>query len=202
MQNLDENLSEQNQIVSSKVVTDQRRDEILWQESRLSLPFALRLPLATAIGFVSGTILGIGHGSKIAALRFRAENSHRLPTTPTGWYLYHKSKNYHTILGGVKEGAGMGLRLSTWTAAFFIVENIFDRWRGEKDFLNTIGGGLAVAGGFSWWNSMPAPTAARTAKLSLVVGLAYGLAQDVISLARGRELSYVNFILRGFSKDS
>ncbi|POS84647.1 hypothetical protein EPUL_002185, partial [Erysiphe pulchra] len=135
--------------VVAAIATDQKRSQgLLRQESRLSLPFAIRLPTAAAIGFLSGSSLGIGHGSKAAALRFRAENSHRLPTTPTGWYLYHKSKNYHTALGGVKEGARMGLRVSIWTAAFFTAENVFDKWRGEKDFLNTIGGGLAVAGGF------------------------------------------------------
>jgi hypothetical protein len=61
--------------------------------SRLSLPTPIRITLATASSFVLGLGLGLSHGSKTAGLRFRAENAHRLPQTPTGWYLYHKSKN-------------------------------------------------------------------------------------------------------------
>lgn len=122
------------------------------QQSRLGLPFALRLPLATCFGLVVGAALGIGHGSKSAALQFRAENSHRLPKSQTGWYLYHKSKNYFTALGGVKEGGKMGFKVGMWTGLFFAAENIFDKWRDEKDFLNTVGGSLTVAGGFSLWS--------------------------------------------------
>jgi hypothetical protein len=72
--------------------------------SRLSLPAPLRILIATSASFVLGASLGVSHGSKTAGLVFRAENAHRLPATPTGWYLYHKSKNYHMAMGGVKEG--------------------------------------------------------------------------------------------------
>ena len=41
----------------------------------------------------------------------------------------------------------------------------------------------------------PWPTAARTAKSGLKGGLAFGLAQDALGLARGRRLGYVDFIL-------
>lgn len=43
----------------------------------------------------------------------------------------------------------------------------------------------------------PITTAARTAKTSLAIGLAYGLAQDAIGAARGRPLGWVEFIRRG-----
>ena len=39
-------------------------------------------------------------------------------------------------------------------------------------------------------------TAARTAKFGLITGLAFGLMQDAVSLAKGRRLAYVDFILR------
>ncbi len=125
---------------------------LLRNDSRMSLPFGMRLPLATTLSFVSGMALGISHGSRTAGLRFRAENAHRLPTTPTGWYLYHKSKNYHMALGGVKEGMKMGAKVSFWTAGFFSIEEMFDRYRGTKDFVNTVIASLSIAGGFSLWS--------------------------------------------------
>lgn len=98
---------------------------------RLSLPFALRLPLTTSLAFTTGFFLGAAHGGQTAALRFRAENAHRLPTSQVGWYLYHKSKNYVTMLGGIKEGFKMGVRVGGWTGVFFAVEEAVDRLRGQ-----------------------------------------------------------------------
>jgi hypothetical protein len=124
----------------------------LRQDSRFSLPYTERLIAATTLSFITGIALGVSHGSQTAGLRFRAENAHRLPSTPTGWYLYHKSKNYVMALGGVKEGLRMGAKVSFWTAGFFSIEEMFDRYRGTKDFLNTVIASLSVAGGFSLWS--------------------------------------------------
>ncbi|CAD6442335.1 e5ddae37-a4fc-4505-94b0-79470eaf478e [Sclerotinia trifoliorum] len=172
-----------------------QQHEALKLESRMSIPYGARLPLCTSISFVCGMALGISHGSKTAALRFRAENAHRLPTSPTGWYLYHKSKNYHTGLGGVKEGLKMGTRIAFWTAGLLAIEDMCDRWRGRKDVLNTVVASLSVAGGFSLWNRFPITTAARTAKTGLVFGIGYGLVQDAVGYARGRRLGYVDFLM-------
>lgn len=126
-------------------------------DSRFGLPFGMRLPVATSLSFVAGMALGLSHGSQTAGLLFRAENAHRLPTTPTGWYLYHKSKNYNMALGGVKEGLRMGAKVSFWTASFFGIEEMFDRYRGTKDFINTVIASLSVAGGFSLWSMSFSP---------------------------------------------
>lgn len=128
------------------------RMRLLRQNSRFSLPYAERLIAATTLSFLTGIALGVSHGSQTAGLRFRAENAHRLPSTPTGWYLYHKSKNYVMALGGVKEGLRMGAKVSFWTAGFFSIEEMFDRYRGTKDFVNTVIASLSVAGGFSLWS--------------------------------------------------
>ncbi|KAI9850020.1 MAG: hypothetical protein M1838_006193 [Thelocarpon superellum] len=162
---------------------------------RLSLPFGLRLPFGTGIAFLGGSGLGLAHGSQTAGWRFRAENAHRLPRTTTGWYLYHKSKNYHMMFGGVTEGLKMGGKLSLLAGAFFTVEEAVDRTRGTRDCLSTVIAGLGIAGGWSLWNRFPIQTAARTAKAGLLFGLAYGLAQDVLSLARGRRPGYVDVML-------
>jgi hypothetical protein len=123
--------------------------EKLWRESRLSLPPMVRIPGAALAAFGIGLALGLAHGSQMAGLRFRAEHAHKLPTTTTGWYLYHKSKNYHLMFGGLKEGFRNGARLSLITSAMFCAENLFDVYRGSKDMFNTIAASLAVAGGFS-----------------------------------------------------
>ncbi len=122
-------------------------------QNRLSLPFKIRLSVATTGAFFTGMFLGLSHGSQTAGLRFRAENSHRFPNSSTGWYLYHKSKNYHMMLGGVKEGLKLGSKVAFWAGGFFVVEEAVDRVRGGKrDFVSTVVAGLSVAGGFSAWS--------------------------------------------------
>ncbi|KAG9249273.1 hypothetical protein BJ878DRAFT_531300 [Calycina marina] len=179
----------------NKAFQDWRREHTaeLRQNSRFSLPWHVRLPFATSMSFIVGMGLGMSHGSQAAGLRFRAENAHRLPTTPTGWYLYHKSKNYQRAFGGVIEGFRMGAKVSIWTAGFFSIEEMYDRYRGRKDFANTVLASLTVAGAFSAWNQFPITTAARTAKSGLAIGLVYGLAQDAVGLAKGRVPHYLKW---------
>ena len=129
--------------------TEYHRQPLPHYENRLSTPFLIRFPAAAACAFLTGAALGVSHGGKTAGMRFRAENSHRFPTTSTGWYLYHKSKNYHMMLGGIKEGLKMGSKVGFWVGTFFIVEEAVDEWRGTKDFLSTVVAGLTTAAGFS-----------------------------------------------------
>ncbi|KAI1076210.1 hypothetical protein F5B20DRAFT_337150 [Whalleya microplaca] len=172
----------------------------LWRESRLSIPPLVRIPAAAFTAFGVGMSLGFAHGSKMEGLRFRAEHAHRLPSTTTGWYLYHKSKNYHLAYGGLKEGVKVGAKLGVLSTAMFCSENLFDVYRGTKDLINTVMASLAIAGGFSLWNRFSAAETARTARKGLVFGLAYGGIQDIISLARGRPVGYVEFIRRHIGK--
>ena len=186
--------------------------------SRLSIPFIYRLPATTISAGLVGSLLGITHGGQTAGLRFRAENAHRLPSSSTGWYLYHKSKNYNMALGGVKEGFKMGAKLSFWVGAFFTMEEVIDRTWGKQDFRSTTAAGWIFAGGFSAWckfvadrekkdhaenvllDKFPLHTAARTTKLGLLSGLGFGLVQDALSLAKGNRLDYVDFILRKYRR--
>ncbi|KAI0433848.1 hypothetical protein F5Y09DRAFT_31005 [Xylaria sp. FL1042] len=178
------------------------RDEYtqLWKDSRLSIPPLIRIPAAATAAFGLGMTLGLAHGSKMAGLRFRAEHAHRLPTTTTGWYLYHKSKNYHLALGGIKEGVKVGARLGVLSTAMFFTENLFDVYRGSQDLFSTVMASLAVAGGFSLWNRFSPAETARTAKKGLIFGLVYGGIQDVISLAKGRPVGYITFIRKQIGK--
>lgn len=200
--------------------------------NRLSIPFGLRIPLTVLLAGIGGFSLGAAHGGHLVGLRFRAENAHRLPSSQVGWYLYHKSKNYHVMLGGIKEGARMAGRLGFWAGCFFCIEEAVDRFRGavvrqvvalrrprqldydelgierlkdeseaggvwvQRDFISTVIAALGTAGGFSAWNRLPLVTAARTATMGLKVGLAFGLAQDALSLLRGRRVGYVEWLRR------
>ncbi|KAK4991022.1 hypothetical protein LTR50_002100 [Elasticomyces elasticus] len=180
---------------------------------RLSIPFPLRLPAATLVASATGLFLGSSLGGKSAGLRFRAENAHRLPTSQVGWYLYHKSKNYHVMLGALKEGAKMSLKLGWWVGLFVGVEEAVDRGRAAvsgwrrgrewvededeargRDFMSTVVAGLGISGAFSAWNRFPLPTAARTATSGLKFALVYGLLQDAVGILRGRRIAYVDFL--------
>ncbi|KAF9872579.1 hypothetical protein CkaCkLH20_10076 [Colletotrichum karsti] len=167
-------------------------------ESRLSIPTPARIPLAGLTGFGIGMALGIAQGGQTAQLRFRAEHAHKMPTTTTGWYLYHKSKNYHTMYGSLREGLRMGARLSFWTLMAFGLESTVDRYRGSTDLISTVLASLTVAGSFSLVNRFSLPTAARTARYGLLFGLVYGGMQDIVGFARGRPIGYVEFFRKRF----
>ncbi|KAF2840894.1 hypothetical protein M501DRAFT_1023243 [Patellaria atrata CBS 101060] len=161
------------------------------------MPYPVRAVLSTSAGFFCGVVLGMTQGGLMAGLRYRAENAHRLPKSQTGWFLYHKTKNYHVALGAVREGALMGIKVGIWTLLFFTIEEAVDRLReglGEKDAVNTVCAGLGSAGAFSLWNKFPLPTAARTARIGLLAGIGFGFIQDVLYLARGNRLWYVDLV--------
>ncbi|KAK3309341.1 uncharacterized protein B0T15DRAFT_386193 [Chaetomium strumarium] len=168
--------------------------EELYHNARLSLPAPLRIPLASVLSFLAGFTLGTARGGKSAGLRFRAEHAHKLPTSMTGWFLYHKSKNYHVAYGGIREGFKMGCKVSFWTSAMFAIEQMFDSYRGTADFLNTVTSCVTVAGGFSLWNRFSLPMTARTTKAALVAGMVYGGLQDLLGIARGRPIGYVDWV--------
>jgi len=130
----------------------ERRIEQMRQNARLSIPAFVRIPLGAGLAFATGTGLGIAHGSKMTALRFRAEHAHKLPQTTTGWYLYHKSKNYSVAFGGIKEGLRMGAKVGFWATAMLSIENLFDASRGTADLINTVLACVTVAGGLSLWS--------------------------------------------------
>lgn len=130
--------------------------------SRLNMMTGERVLVAAVISFSAGGALGMAQGAKMTGLRFRAEHAHKLPTTTTGWWLYHKSKNYQMSKGGMREGLRMGAKVSFWTTAMFAIEDVFDSYRGTKDIMNTTAASMTVAGAFSLW-SMPSLSLSRSA---------------------------------------
>ncbi|KAI1034758.1 hypothetical protein LB504_004488 [Fusarium proliferatum] len=187
---------------------------------RLSIATPVRLMLGTISSAVVGFSLGATQGGQMAQLRFRAEHAHKMPDTTTGWYFYHKSKNYHAMQGGIREGFRMGLKTGFWSFLALSLESTVDRYRGASDMFSTTIATLTVAGAFSLWrvfftlhyftsqaaerdeltsadirrvhlDRLSLTTAARTARYGLLFGLAYGGIQDVLGLARGRPIGYI-----------
>jgi hypothetical protein len=117
---------------------------------RLGIDVGTRIPLQTFAAFTIGMALGASHGGKQAAYQFRAENAHRFPTSSTGWFLYHKSKNYKAIVGAVKDGVKLGSKLGAGAMAFCLFEETVDCARHDRrDFLSTVIAGLSFSGIYS-----------------------------------------------------
>lgn len=119
---------------------------------RLSLTTSTRLVLGAVSAGVIGFSLGALHGGQTAQLRFRAEHAHKMPDTTAGWYLYHKSKNYHVMHGGIREGFRMGAKTSFWSLVALGLESTVDQCRGDSDMFSTAVATLTVAGAFSLWS--------------------------------------------------
>jgi hypothetical protein len=123
----------------------------LERNPRLGTPTPSRILLGTVASTLIGFSLGATQGGQMAQLRFRAEHAHKMPDTTTGWYLYHKSKNYHAMQGGIREGFRMGAKTGFWSFIALALESTVDRCRGSSDMFSTIIASLTVAGAFSIW---------------------------------------------------
>ncbi|KAL7271435.1 hypothetical protein RUND412_005804 [Rhizina undulata] len=166
--------------------------------SRLGIKFPSRLVLTNLSAGVLGFTFGTISGSTKSALQFRAENSHRLPTTQKDWYFYHKAKNYRVAHGGIKQGLRSAGGLAVWVSAFVVLEDAVDRLRGRVDALGTVVSALAVAGGVAGWYRLSYGMAVRAAKRGLLFGVGFGLAQDILRSAKGDTsvLDYAGVSLR------
>ncbi|KIW84992.1 hypothetical protein Z517_00380 [Fonsecaea pedrosoi CBS 271.37] len=180
-----------------------------WPNERLSIPLVLRAPTLMLASFACGFSLGASQGATKGAYRYRAENAHRLPTTQTGWFLYQKSKNYHAMLGGIKEGVRFGSVCTGWATMFMVTEEMVDLSRarlfargdddvaiGQRDFGSTVIAGMTLAGIYSWKRGLDHFAAAQTARSALRLSLAYGLVQDLAASIRGNPPAYISWLRR------
>lgn len=177
----------------------------------------------TAFGGVAGAagfLKGVKVGADVATLCYRAENAHLTPTSKAGWYLYNKSKNYHALIGGVKQGVKTGIVYLGWTSLFLTLEGGLDAARGrvfasrkekengelrrgQTDFLNTVSAAVAVAGIHSWWSGMDRFSASRMTRLAVRFSVPFGLGQDALAWMKGENTWYVEGIYRllGYRND-
>ena len=179
-----------------------------YPNERLGMPVVIRGPLMATAALITGFGLGVTNGGRRRADRFRAENSHRFPTTQAGWYLYHRSKSYNTVVGGVTEGVKFGGQLAIFASVFMAVEEVMDRSRGrlfakgdeefakgQRDAANTVTAGMTTVGSYILWKRMDVFAAGKMARLAFKYSLAYGLAQDAIACLKGDQPGYVLWLM-------
>src|SRR5947207_2046511 len=85
--------------------------------NRLSRPGPARIVFYFTNSLGIFWVIGFLRTRRLAAHQFLAENSHRLPTSDAGWYLYHRAKNYRVLWQGFKGGLKYGL--AGGSCAFF-----------------------------------------------------------------------------------
>lgn len=185
---------------------------------RFRVPFEARLGAAFATSFGVGAFLGAAQGARTSALRFRAENSHRFPTSQRGWYLYHRAKNAYVGSASLREATRMGMRIAPWVTLFVAIEEAVDEARWEdspdlaldgkdpggryRDFFSTTIAGLSTAGLFGRWNRLPMEAWAGMIRMGLLSGMTFGLVQDALYLWQGHRLAYVDALWRFFGRRS
>lgn len=117
---------------------------------RLGLHVRQRVHYTALAAFLSGITIGVPHGAKKASYLFRAENAHRVPNSPSGWFQYHKWKNYAIGSRGLADGLKMGSGLALGAIAFSLFEETVDYARNDRrDFLSTVTAGLSFSGIYS-----------------------------------------------------
>ena len=174
---------------------------------RLSLPFVVRAPIMMGAAFMPGFIIGATKGATAGGDLFRAENAHRLPTDKSGWYQYHKTKNYRSMMSGLKGGARYGAVCVGWWSVFMVTEEAIDRSRirlfedrddshvsTQRDVASTVMAAMAASGMYSWTNGLDHFSTAKVARTALRFSLAYGVVQDLIATFRGRPPAYIAWL--------
>jgi len=96
-----------------------------------------------------GVIIGAVRGSRLASLRFLAENAHRPPKTIRGWYLYNKTKNYRRMAAGLKSGGKDAIKLGVTAMVWVGIEDGLERCGSPWVNVKELGAGVGTAAVFS-----------------------------------------------------
>jgi hypothetical protein len=179
---------------TSQPLTDDIESLVPYDASndRLSMSPSSRIIIGLMGGLFAGVAGGFLRGFNAATLRFMAENAHRKPSSQKGWYFYHRSKQQYSMVAGMKLAGRTGLVFSLLTGSFFILEDQFDRMRGgEKDVLSSVMAGTVTGGLYSVLRKERWAASGRILTAGFKGGLAVGALQDIVSLMKGRRISYV-----------
>lgn len=95
------------------------------------------------------------------------------------------------MYGGITNGVRYAGRTMIWTLLYVGTEATLDRSRGTIDALNSTMSAIATAGVFSYKNKFSRQLAARTVRMSGLVGLSIGLIQDGLIHAKGGRVWYL-----------
>jgi hypothetical protein len=161
--------------------------------NRLSRPGPARLVFYFTNGLAIFWTLGFIRTRRLAAHQFLAENSHRLPTSDAGWYLYHRAKNYRVVWKGATGGIKYGLAGGACAFLYGFVEEAWDQGvrNGKVDAGGSIVAGTATAGVFAMWKRMGIRQTWRCLRVGMGLGLISGVLQDFLRWSRGAPPWYV-----------
>ncbi|KAG1791410.1 uncharacterized protein HD556DRAFT_1386391 [Suillus plorans] len=143
------------------------------------------LPASAAL---VGVFIGAVRGSRLASLRFLAENAHRPPKTIRGWYLYNKTKNYKRMATGLLSGGKEGVKLGVTALVWVGIEDGLGRCGAGFDDLKEVGAGVGTAGAFSIVYRLRWRTASRALLLGSIIGGGMGFlrwGREYLKRARG-----------------
>ncbi|CAG8489072.1 13235_t:CDS:2, partial [Acaulospora colombiana] len=165
-----------------------------------SPPYRFRANLSPLDRFIAiaavssgwGLLFGSYTGGKTAGLQHLAENAHKLPRTKSGWYHYHKHKNFRMIIGGLKSGIHLAGKTSLLCLCFSGTEAILDELRKENDIWNSCVAGLLSAGIISSFYRLPRQSAKYAYTIGLGFGLITGGMQDYLKLSQGQRIWYID----------
>jgi len=182
-----ENKSESNQSEGEKP------EPIVDHHNRLSRPGPARLTFYFTYSVAVFSVIGFLRARRFAAHQFLAENSHRLPTSDAGWYLYHRAKNYRVVWRGIKGGFKYGLAGGASAFLYGFVEEAWDQGvrRGKVDALGSVVAGTTVAAAFALLRRMRMRPALRCLRVGMGLGLVSGVSQDLLRWCQGAPPWYI-----------
>jgi hypothetical protein len=142
---------------------------IVDHHNRLSRPGPARMMFYFSNGVCIFWVIGFLRARRLAAHQFLAENSHRLPTSDAGWYLYHRAKNYQVVWRGFKGAFRYGAIGGACAFLYGFVEEAWDQGvrKGRVDPGGSTVAGTATAGAFAIWNRMRTRQAWRCLRVGM-----------------------------------
>ncbi|OLY82221.1 hypothetical protein AYI68_g3660 [Smittium mucronatum] len=156
-----------------------------------------RITLLTITGALSGAVVGGYIGGRSASWQYLAERSHNLPTTVSGWYYYHKWKNYRVVLGAIKKASYYGIRIGFVSGAYELVEAAVDKYVVERtSALGSVAAGFTVSLLCASAARLPRSSFYRLVKMGTLGGFCIGVSQDAIDwYVKGEIPFYLKSIL-------
>lgn len=166
---------------------------IVDHSNRLSRPGPARMTFYFTNSLAAFWVIGFLRTRRLAAHQFLAENSHRLPTSDAGWYLYHRAKNYRVVWRGFKGGIQTALVGGACAFLYGFVEEAWDQGvrKGKVDAAGSMVAGGVTAGAFAIGKRVRMRQAWRYLRVGMALGLVSGILQDMVRWSRGAPPWYV-----------
>ncbi|KAJ3330749.1 hypothetical protein HDU93_010106 [Gonapodya sp. JEL0774] len=141
-------------------------------------------------GFLFGSFLGGFLGARARRLQFLAENAHRLPRTPRGWFMYHRERNYQVAKRAGIVGVSYGAKVAVVCGVFAGVETAIDVARDNEDWISGGLSGLLTGALFASAARLPKTSTLRFLGLSTATGVTVGVSQDLYRYYEGESAKY------------